>query len=147
MSKHVDADALLAALYEADAITPRGAEIIREFPEDMASKKLLAASADPKKAQRLFELSEADADGRAEIFPCHIGGTLFTVKDGRVFETPIIGYHSYEWQQGFRMRLLFDARLTNGCFDYPISDYGKTVFLTREEAEAALKGGRKADET
>lgn len=32
MSKHVDADALLAALYEADAITPRGAKIIREFP-------------------------------------------------------------------------------------------------------------------
>ena len=33
MSKHVDADALLAALYDADAITPRGAKIIREFPE------------------------------------------------------------------------------------------------------------------
>ena len=32
MSRHVDADALLAALYEADAITPRGAKIIREFP-------------------------------------------------------------------------------------------------------------------
>ena len=32
MSKHIDVDALLAALYEADAITPRGAKIIREFP-------------------------------------------------------------------------------------------------------------------
>ena len=32
MSKHIDADALLAALYDADAITPRGAKIIREFP-------------------------------------------------------------------------------------------------------------------
>lgn len=111
-------------------------------PEDMAAMKLLAASADPKKAQRLLELSEADADGRAEIFPCHIGETLYTVKDGRVYETPVIGYHSYEWQQGFRMRLLFDTRRTNGCFDYPISDYGKAVFPTREEAEAALKEAR-----
>lgn len=32
MSKHVDADALLTTLYDADAITPRGAKIIREFP-------------------------------------------------------------------------------------------------------------------
>lgn len=30
--RQIDADALLAALYEADAITPRGAKIIREFP-------------------------------------------------------------------------------------------------------------------
>ncbi|MBR3212428.1 MAG: hypothetical protein IKF70_04955 [Firmicutes bacterium] len=33
MNKHVDADALLAALYDADAISARGAKIIREFPE------------------------------------------------------------------------------------------------------------------
>ena len=39
MSRHVDADALLQALYEADAITPRGAKIIREFPEVDALKK------------------------------------------------------------------------------------------------------------
>ena len=28
---------------------------------------------------------------------------------------------------------------TNGVYDYPVSDIGKTVFLTREEAEAKLK--------
>lgn len=39
MSKHVDADALLAALYEADAITPRGAKIIREFPVKVEKEK------------------------------------------------------------------------------------------------------------
>ena len=32
MSRHVDADALLQALYDADAISARGAKIIREFP-------------------------------------------------------------------------------------------------------------------
>lgn len=32
MSKHVDADALLTTLYDADAITMRGAKIIRDFP-------------------------------------------------------------------------------------------------------------------
>ncbi len=32
MSRHVDADALLTALYDADAISARGAKIIREFP-------------------------------------------------------------------------------------------------------------------
>ena len=44
-----------------------------------------------------------------------------------------------KFSHGLYVNLLFDTRKINGTRDYEINHIGKTVFLTREEAENALE--------
>jgi len=52
----------------------------------------------------------------------------------RIFETTCSGF----WQEDCGVWKMFVDRINS---DIGISDFGKTVFLTKESAEAALKGG------
>lgn len=78
---------------------------------------------------RLRELAEADKEGRVVVLPCKIGDTVYDVDFGRISSHFI---RKIEWnkQGGF-------ARC---AFLLPFDDFGKTVFLTKEEAEKALEG-------
>ena len=85
---------------------------------------------------RAAELLEADRDGRCVVLPCRVGDTVYLTARGIVEETKVrtifLGHPSYnggEPDPGIEM-----VRLTN--FDVPIKSFGKTVFLTRTEAEA-----------
>ena len=64
--------------------------------------------------------------------PCKVGDVIYDIRNGKVFGGKIIMI-SY-----FGDSFTFVA--TGGRY-YTITDIGKTVFLTREEAEQALKGG------
>ena len=75
---------------------------------------------------RLRELAEADRDGRCVVLPCKVGDTVYEPYDGRIFTWPFHGA-SVELHVGGGVRMM--------------DDFGKTVFLTRELAEEALKGG------
>lgn len=80
---------------------------------------------------RLRELAAADRDGRVVVLPCKVGDRLYYVRDGKVKSCRIgrIGAE-YTMDDGVGWA---DCWWTH---DYNI---GKTVFLTRVEAEAALK--------
>lgn len=92
---------------------------------------------------RLQELAQADKDGRLVVLPCKVGDTVY-MPVGR-FNT-ITGYEEDKCD-GFHIArdgiLQIKAQSytgNHGTYGVP----GKTVFLTREEAEAALeaqKGG------
>lgn len=72
---------------------------------------------------------EADKDGRVMVLPCKLGDTVWYVATGGIRWFAITNF----------------VKKCDG--DYAVSDYttfpirifGKTVFLTREEAEAKLK--------
>lgn len=73
----------------------------------------------------LRELVQADREGRCVVLPARIGGKVYRieyVKDGNTYEIGI-GSHVFDY-------LLFATERKN---------IGKTVFFTREAAEAALK--------
>lgn len=82
------------------------------------------------------------------VLPCNVGDTVYrNVNDKRVknpCEFKVVGlwYSRYE-----NCNCVHIARFKNGVFDRSLAvtftDFGKTVFLTREEAEQALKGGVK----
>lgn len=89
---------------------------------------------------RLRELAVADKDGRVVVLPCKVGDILWiTGSIRRLYSAKVrtffIGNHT-----GVRGRDN-DAGTqmirTTEC-DVPMRDFGKTVFLTREEAEKAL---------
>lgn len=74
-------------------------------------------------AERLLELAEADKDGRVVVLPCKVGDTVYTLT--RTFDgDDVVGEAELWWSD--------------------IPQLGKTVFLTREEAEKALEAMKDA---
>ena len=89
---------------------------------------------------RLRELAEADKDGRLVVLPCKVGDTVWITGSVRRLysekvRTLFCGDPSYS--RGMADNGVKMIR-TTGC-DIPIHEFGKTVFLTREEAEKALE--------
>ena len=81
---------------------------------------------------RLRELAEADRAGRLVVLPCKVGDKLYRVFDGNISEHEVqnMKYFARQRRLGIDITPFFpDA----GRF------IGKTVFLTREEAEKALE--------
>lgn len=102
-------------LTEATGLTPE--EIKAPFTEDTMIN--LAAQALGVEPSRLRELAEADKDGRVVVLPCKVGDTVYILR--RAFDgADVVGETELWWDD--------------------IPKLGKTVFLTREEAEKALQG-------
>ena len=76
-------------------------------------------------------------DNGVIVPPCKVGDKAWVIVDG--FRNPMEGYISrisfYQDCEEFVVRVI--GYLSQS---YQNKDFGKTVFLTREEAEAALKG-------
>ena len=87
-------------------------------------------------------LNTAELEGRLVVLPCKVGSAVFAIKDRRIYDVFVIGFAAHEWKEGFNARLLFDSRKTNGTYEYELSEFGRTVFLSRKEAEAALRGDK-----
>ena len=126
------------AAYEDTGLTPE--EIKAPLTEDTMIN--LAAQALGVEPSRLRELAVADKDGRVVVLPCKVGDILWiTGSIRRLYSAKVrtffIGHPSgVRWVDndgGIQM-----IRTTE-C-DVPMRDFGRTVFLTREEAEKALAG-------
>lgn len=107
------------ASYEDSGLTPE--ELKAPFTEDAMIN--LAAQALGVEPSRLRELAEADKDGRCVVLPCKVGDTVWRIK--RTFETYPDKSEPYIEPDAFLLQDVFNI--------------GKTVFLTREEAEKALQ--------
>ena len=110
-------------------------------PEQCENAKVIIRSAfsdDTAKAERIRELLKADKDGRVVVLPCKVGDTVWANLDGMrhprkcVIEFANIGSHVttivFSTVDGLREQ-----------YGVNPSSFGKTVFLTREEAEKALE--------
>ena len=103
----------------------------------------LAAYEDAMPLERVQELAQAEKDGRLVVLPCKVGDTLWTnisvVGDryksaDRPYPVEVV-FIGIGGDSGF-----FHVQYSNGrVFPFDLDKLGKTVFLTREEAEAALK--------
>ena len=83
--------------------------------------------------EQLKEWCEANAEGRLSILPCKVGDILYRIySKNHIREDNAMGFLVSAsgvcyWDESYR--------------ETPIEKIGKTVFLTRAEAEAALRGG------
>ena len=107
------------AAYEDTGLTPE--EIKAPFTEDTMIN--LAAQALGVEPSRLRELAEADRDGRVLILPCKLGTKVYRIR-----------YEIADYPDEPDLEIA-DTWFTPEYRD----DIGKTVFLTRAEAERALK--------
>ena len=112
------------------------------MPSDVTSMRMdmaiIAALFNGVDVDRMKELAEADKDGRLVVLPCKVGDIVWANLDGMrhtrkcVIEFANIGSHVttivFSTVDGLR-----EQYGVNPC------SFGKTVFLTREEAEKALE--------
>ena len=121
------------AAYEDTGLTPE--EIKAPFTEDTMIN--LAAQALGVEPNRLRELAEADKDGRVVVLPCKVGQRVFALldTDKHISECEVkqIGLGN---EIGFVGLEPIGARGRE--YGVSLNGFGKTVFLTREEAEKAL---------
>ena len=121
------------AAYEDTGLTPGEVKSMQEEHfSGLEMAKLHSALMELKKHQ------EADKDGRLVVLPCKVGDTVWANLDGMrhprkcVVEFANIGSHVttivFSTVDGLREQ-----------YGVNPSSFGKTVFLTREEAEKALK--------
>jgi hypothetical protein len=117
------------AAYEDTRLTP--AEVHSMYGEWRAMMSVLNSIGGGY--TRLRELAEADRAGRLVVLPCKVGDGLWTFCS-----------HTVEQVYSFTVTDIstFNGKTmlnTSRCGVIDARDVGKTVFLTREEAEAALE--------
>lgn len=137
--------------YLDTGMTPeRCAEFARA---DAEGRYIVMRDAEQEGVARLRELAEADKDGRVVVLPCKVGGTVYMIE--RIFDIDngvcdeicarkVIGYGGNNLNA---LWLIGSGGICNVSIF--LSEFGKTVFLTREEAEKALQEmeGKKDDKT
>lgn len=126
------------AAYEDTGLTP---EEVSALVKDWSDRCTIVGECGG--IDRLRELAEADKDGRMVVPPCKVGDRLYEVtgrKTISVYKVRAIRVELFglfiEWDivEGFVWQSL--AGINAG-------EIGKTVFLTREEAEEALEAMKK----
>ena len=125
------------AAYEDTGLTPkRCAEFARA---DAEGRYIVMRDAEQEGVARLRELAEADKDGRVVVLPCKVGDRLYEVtgrKTISVYKVKAIRVELFglfiEWDivEGFVWKSLSGINA---------GEIGKTVFITRGEAEEALE--------
>ncbi len=127
------------AAYEDTGLTPeRCAEFARA---DAEGRYIVMRDAEQDGVARLRELAEADKDGRVVVLPCKVGDTVWIVGAVRKLysakvRTFFCGHPSAVLGRDSDGHIHMIR--TTEC-DIPMQEFGKTVFLSREEAEKALQ--------
>lgn len=110
--------------YEDSRLSPQACAEAREIEETLSNYDYSIS--------RMVELMKADKDGRVLIQPCKVGDILHRVFAGEIFE------HRVGSMKYFAIQGRWDIETYPFCPRVE-SSIGKTVFLTREEAEKALQ--------
>jgi hypothetical protein len=83
------------------------------------------------------ELTKAKADGRLAVLPCKAGDTIWKIK-------AVFSYFSKPMEDRVERIIITNSEILVYCTSgtkFSVNSIGKTVFLSREEAEKALQEG------
>lgn len=118
-------------------------ERLKQFEDKCESPEVLAKAMDMEEilgdkyysVDRMLELLKADKDGRLVMPPCKVGDVVYGFHGGKTI-LPMVAKWIETNTDGWCIAVQY-APMTLRF--YRFSDFGKTVFLTREEAEKALE--------
>lgn len=96
-----------------------------------------------KKLQHYEDLQEA---GRLVELPCKVGDTVWVFSLGVIYPFMVEDFEINKYEVLFTGSYCGEEeRFKHWGIRFSVSNFGKTVFLTCEEAETALKGGGQDD--
>lgn len=90
--------------------------------------------------EQMKEWCDANAEGRLLILPCKVGDEVYFLRHYFDGSAEIVHGKISMLQQKSDLSWKFRVSEGGSVFDRKMHDIGNTVFLTREEAEAALRG-------
>lgn len=125
--------------YLGTGLTPEGVEALKLSMMGKAVAEIKEFDGLP--IDRLKELAEADKEGRVVVLPCKVGDTVWIAGSVRgVYSATVRTFFcgNPSAVRGADDDGYIQMIRTTEC-DIPIRNFGKTVFLTREEAEEALR--------
>lgn len=94
--------------------------------------------------KKLYEYEAAEEEGRLVVLPCNVGDTVYLIDDiDCVFERESIVTEIEIDKDGVTIMIQDEIPICSS--GYNLSDFGEIVFLTREEAEKALKEIKKEE--
>ena len=125
------------AAYEDTGLTPE--EIKAPLTDTVFLR--VAAQALGVESGRLRELAEADKAGRCVVLPRRVGEKIYYLNGKYIIEVEAVGYKVDETGAWLFIGETYNPE-TNRAYhcDLETERIGKTVFLTREEAERAMEG-------
>ena len=89
--------------------------------------------------KRIVALMEADRAGRLAVLPCKPGDTVYEVTSRKTISEYRVKAIRMELFCTFIEWDIVAGFVDKSIFGVPVNEIGKTVFLTREEAEKALE--------
>ena len=101
--------------------------------------QILAADGLQAIADKLADYEDLEEQGLLLRLPCKVGGKIYDIKCGYVRETTVSRYDMAEViPYRTTVKAHIHARINGFHKSFLVEDIGKTVFLTKEEAEQAL---------
>lgn len=110
------------AMFEDMELTYEKAAWMKEVIE-------VAFDRDTSRLERAYEVNKADKEGRVVVLPCKVGDAVYFSTHNRT----ICSHTIRRFERNKNGDYMCSSLLI------PIDEFGKTVFLTREEAERALQ--------
>ena len=142
------------AAYEDTGLEPQDIISAVDMAKIACALHELNAYKDLGPIDHIRDLIKAEQDGRLVVLPCKVGDKVRvdartwgntwnykTVDGGKYLLGETVAIIKTRKQTFIKIRVEHNVSWKRPMRRYPISAIGKTVFLTREEAEAALKGG------
>lgn len=109
-------------------------ECLGSYADHESAKQLIAM------IEELKQYKDAEEQGLLLRLPCKVGGTVYCIEDKQVWCCTIEKI-SISKNNGTWIEISFPEEMPNiASMEFYPNEIGKTVFLTREEAEAKLKG-------
>ena len=121
------------AAYEDTGLEPEDIISAVDMSKIACALHELNAYKDLGSIDHIRDLLQAEQDGRLVVLPCKVGDHVWV--DSR--EAVVENFFGYETERYLHAQFYDNMQY----IDIPFTEIGKTVFLTRQDAEAALKGG------
>ena len=119
------------AAYEDTGLEPQDIISAVDMAKIACALHELNAYKDIGPIDHIRDILQAEQAGRLVVLPCKVGDHVWA--DGR--EAIVVWFFGYKTERYLHAQFFDNAKYT----DIPFYEIGKTVFLTREEAEATMK--------
>lgn len=134
------------AAYEDSGLEPEGVAALMSHPDHAYAHYVKEMWHENGGMERMEKLAKAEAEGRLLVLPCKVGDVVFyhfQFKNKRIlpFTRKAKVKRIYCKRNSFDVDVeLMDAKESGIMKTFHADDFGKTVFLTRADAENALEG-------
>ena len=128
--------------YQETGLTPEEIKRLQiGYAMQYESLTFLLSEANEVKASHMRSILRAEKEGRLVVLPCKVGDTIYYAREGCPIVEPLKVRTFFVGDPTRRGEILHLHMIRTDKFDVSMDALGKTVFLTREEADAALEGG------